>query len=71
MEEPCHICSRPLDEIYAVSCLNCDKKSHFESAEPQGSNCGRILTELDQCGLSFICNDCLDKIKSKDAKDSI
>ena len=61
MEETCHVCGQFLDEVYAVSCFGCGRKSHFESVEPPGDNCGYILRELDVSGLAFMCKQCLDE----------
>ena len=58
MDNICHVCGQPLDEIYPVSCIRCGRRVHFRTADSQGNDCCRILTQLSLCGLAFICNLC-------------
>lgn len=59
LQECCHVCGRPLDEVYAVLCSVCHRDIHFEPAGPEGENCASVVTRLNVCGLSFICSACL------------
>jgi len=58
MAEVCHVCGKPLDEIYSVSCMVCGRKIHFPSAETADKGCGHIVTQWYACALSFECNRC-------------
>jgi len=58
MEEVCSVCGKPLDEIYAVSCIGCGGKIHFPSAENVKDSCGSIVTQWNICGLAFVCKKC-------------
>jgi hypothetical protein len=58
MEEVCSVCGKPLDEIYAVSCIGCGGKIHFPSAENSGYSCGSIVTQWNICGITFVCKKC-------------
>jgi hypothetical protein len=58
METTCPICERPLDDLYAVSCMACGRRVHFRSAESGGESCSRIVSQLCLCGLAFLCNSC-------------
>ena len=58
MEEICSVCGKPLDEIYAVSCIACGRKIHFSPAETSRDDCSHIVTQLYTCGLAFVCKHC-------------
>ncbi len=66
MEETCHVCGKPLDEICAVNCVVCGGKVHFNPAGSPGNDCCGVVTQIGACGLSFVCNDCDEKIKSRE-----
>ena len=70
MEETCHVCGQPLDELYAVSCVACGRKIHFQSTEPAGNDCGHILMQLGVCGLAFMCNPCSDQLSASEKGNS-
>ncbi len=59
MQECCHVCGRPLDDVYAVHCSVCGRDIHFEPGAPEGENCAFVDARLNICGLSFICSACL------------
>ena len=61
MEDNCHVCGQPVDDIYGVDCTVCGKKIHCPSEENAESYCGRPVTQLYACGLSFMCNPCSDR----------
>jgi len=58
MEEICSVCGKLLDEIYAVSCIDCGGKMHFPAAESAEDSCGSIVTQWNMCGLAFVCKRC-------------
>jgi len=58
MEEICNVCGKPLDEIYAVSCIGCGRKIHFPAAESVNDSCGSIVNQWNICGLAFVCKRC-------------
>ena len=63
MVEVCSVCGKPLDEIYAVSCIGCGGKIHFSSDENVGDTCGSIVTQWNVCGLAFVCKNCTEAQK--------
>jgi len=62
MQETCHVCGQPLDDIYSVSCIACHREVHFRSADAPGQDCCQILTQLGVCGLAFLCNTCRERL---------
>jgi hypothetical protein len=58
LEEVCPVCRQPLDEVYAVTCVACGQRVHFDSGDSPESECSRIVSQFTLCGLAFICNDC-------------
>ena len=58
MEEICHVCGKPLDEIYAVSCIGCGRRIHFAPEESAKESCANIVTQVYACGLAFVCKQC-------------
>jgi hypothetical protein len=58
MEEICSVCGKPVDEIYAVSCIGCGGKIHFPAADTSENNYGSIVTQWNICGLAFVCKRC-------------
>jgi hypothetical protein len=59
MEEICSVCGKPLDKMYAVTCIGCGGEIHFPSADTHENSCGSIVTQWNVCGLAFICKRCL------------
>jgi hypothetical protein len=65
MNEVCHVCGKPLDELYAVTCMSCGRKIHFPAVESAGDDCGSIVTELYACALAFVCKCCSEQQQKK------
>ena len=69
MAGTCHVCGKPLDEIYAVNCMGCGRKIHFSTTDDTPEhNCCSIVTQLHACGLAFICNSCSEQQSYRDMK---
>ena len=58
MDVICHVCGKPVDDVYGVDCIVCGRKFHYPSQENAEYYCGRPVTQLYACGLSFMCNLC-------------
>ena len=58
LDETCPICGEPIDDVCGVSCIACGKRVHFKGADAPGTDCSRIVSQLELCGLAFICTRC-------------
>ena len=66
MSEICHVCGQPLDELYYVSCVACGRRVHFRSSENSDDiDCAYIVSQVNVCGLAFICNSCHKQASSR------
>ena len=66
LDERCRICGEPVDEVYAVTCIACGRRVHFNSIDAPGTDCSRIVSQLNLCGLAFICSQCYEDAMPKD-----
>ena len=67
VNEMCAICGEPIDDVCGVSCIACGKRVHFRGADAPGPDCSRIVSQLDLCGLAFICEACCQDTTPQDA----
>ena len=66
LDERCPICGEPVDDVYAVSCIACGKHVHYTGGAAPENDCSRIVSQLNLCGLAFICTQCYEDAMPKD-----
>lgn len=59
MEEICHVCGEPLDDVDRAHCNWCGEPFHFAmSITSQTQDCGRVWIDEELLALTFICQSC-------------